>query len=174
MSTRKLNMLTPEPIHLLEEGGDNSEEFVVDEGCQVQRIYVGDGSITTSDEAKFTIWKVTTELIVHKVEPVRVSIPLEIVSYRRYSEFDQLRAEIISKIGKNVQVPELPPKVYWYDYWRFSKINLNRHWLNKRRQGLDNFINKIIKNKDIMESCAKEVNEFLGVSSDVSTRTNSE
>ena len=77
--------------------------------------------------------------------------------YKRYSQFAELRDQLITKKVKNI--PKLPPKLYF----------INDQKLNERQLGLEDFMNELFKNVNILRypeiiefiECPKEIIDIL-------------
>ena len=77
--------------------------------------------------------------------------------YKRYSQFVELRDQLITKKVKNI--PKLPPKLYF----------INDQKLNERQLGLEDFMNELFKNVNILRypeiiefiECPKEIIDIL-------------
>ena len=77
--------------------------------------------------------------------------------YKRYSEFTELRDQLLLKKMNNI--PKLPPKLYF----------INDQKLNERQLGLEEFLNELFKNVNILRypeiidfiKCPKEILDIL-------------
>lgn len=165
MSSRKLEVLVPEPINLINNttGSDDERSNEV----YINKISVGDCSVINTDNGnKFVVWKIS---VIAKNE--YRNMELTILRYKRYSEFVKLRMLMIDELNSVhngnptsiAAMPKLPQNVPWYNKWRYTEVNLNKGWLNKRRQGLEYFINFIISNSDIMDDCKMIIFKFLDI-----------
>lgn len=137
--------------------GSTDRDFVF------QRAHVTDCTIVNGENgAKFAVWKVSLVM-----QPSAGQDPYHpcIVVYKRYSDFYQFREQLIRQCQEahlsNLDLPQLPPRVKWYESWRYQDVNLNKAWLAKRRQGLDYFLNKVLLNQEIVTAARELIVGFL-------------
>lgn len=142
---------------------------VINNSINFSRVQVSDCIIISGDDnTKFAVWKITVRLeqsskITKSRKPV---VSRQIHVYRRYSAFVQFRDELIRIIrlkrpNSEIPVPPLPPGVPWYDIWQYQEVNLEKGWLNKRRKGLEFFMNSVLLNKTIVDLCQGTIRTFL-------------
>ncbi|GAV46685.1 hypothetical protein ZYGR_0A02790 [Zygosaccharomyces rouxii] len=158
----KVDILMPEPISLMD---DESQVRNLNQIYSLQRCQVSDCTIVNGENGtKFAVWKITLLLHPQDTASQQVYYP-RVETFRRYSDFCQLREQLIKRCideqRPNIDVPELPPGVKWYDVWRYQEINLNRKWLSKRRQGLEFFLYHVLLNGELISLARDLVVKFL-------------
>lgn len=140
------------------------------------RVSVTDCTIVKGDNgSQFAMWKISvllqpSEALQATAERPKVASP-QLHIYKRYSDFVSLRAALVDRISaqgdgpKTVlllsKIPKLPPKVPWYEAWKYQTLNFDKKWLIERRMGLEVFLNGVILNRDIVELCRPEILQFL-------------
>lgn len=63
--------------------------------------------------------------------------------YRRYSEFEKLRQDLLQKFKySSTEVPELPGK----DDFSLDRLKRSSQWIEKRRKGLQWFMSNVLLN----------------------------
>lgn len=138
------------------------------------KVFVGNYTLVRGDRngTEYIIWRITLILEPQRAIPNKISDRIMVSPrfdiYKRYSEFVKFRNDLICHLESlkkqdlpdnlrrklnNIIVPELPPKVPWYNLWEYYEINLDRKWLLNRRKGLEFFLNSIFLNKVIVELC---------------------
>ncbi|CAL9734640.1 endosomal/vacuolar adapter protein Ypt35p [Monosporozyma servazzii] len=149
----------------------------------ISKAFIGYATVTGGDGgSKYTVWKITIVLKPrirnsNNAQDHAVSPQIEI--YKRYSDFDQFRNDLWNRIEMlkqqpnqdtirsslmNIKIPELPPKVPWYDMWQYNDVNFNNKWLLRRRKGLEYFLNYVLLDKYIVESCPDIIKAFIHTS----------
>lgn len=166
--SRKINVLMPEPITLMDDessqnGRNRSDSTGLNQNFNFQRAQVSDCTVVNGEHgAKFAVWKVT---LVLQPSDYNASYYPRIVAYKRYSDFYQFRQQIIRQCKEAhenaIEIPQLPPRVKWYETWRYQDINLNKVWLAKRRQGLEYFLNHILLNNEIVTIAKDLIISFI-------------
>lgn len=203
-----ITFLPPEPIKLIDEETDETEEPLLPENnndnnnnrppstyditnrqssssainskYNFLKAFIGYATVTGGDGgSKYTVWKITIVLkprISNRNNDQNHVASPQIEMYKRYSEFDQFRNDLWNRIEmlkqqssqdtirlglKNTTIPELPPKVPWYDIWKYNDVNFNNRWLLKRRKGLEYFLNYVLLDKYIVESCQDIIKSFI-------------
>lgn len=139
---------------------------------------IGNSTVVKGDNGnKYMVWKITI-ILKPRVNPLGsnkdiVASP-QIEIYKRYSDFIRFRTELLNRIAslqrnepdltlyKNMKIPELPPKVPWYELWQYNNVNLDNEWLFRRRRGLEYFLNYILLNRYIVEACQDLIKRFMG------------
>lgn len=170
----KINVLTPEPITLVDDDSlsstrdddaarSRSNSSAVNQNFNFQKAIVSDCTIVNGENgAKFAVWKVTLFL---QPSSENVTYYPRIISYMRYSDFYNFRELLIRRCketqGPVIDIPKLPPRIKWYESWRYQDVNLNKIWLAKRRQGLDYFLNHILLNNAIVTVAKDLIISFL-------------
>lgn len=149
-----------------------------DPGFVFLKAFVGNSTMVSGDDGnKYMVWKVTIVLKPPLNDDQRVTISPKIEVFRRYSDFVTLRNELVEHVKrlkqenignskiimkiKNIQIPDLPPRVPWYDLWQYNDVNLDSRWLLKRRRGLEYFLNYVLLDKYIVEFCRETIRSFL-------------
>lgn len=169
---QKLKYLPPIPIQMLDNGEDEDNDNNVHDVAAMPEhvdynkdnghknnnagkphlntwasdVRIGDCTIVTGSGAgqKFAVWSVTIE----------TSKGGQIHLLKRYSEFDELRNQLLESFPDHVtEIPKLPPKKVFG--------NLKNDFLVKRRRGLEFFIscvllNPVLASSDIVKRFASE------------------
>ena len=166
----KLTIVAPEPLTVLNHTsqGDHSTPLL-DDGTPFKACISDYITVRGDDGSKFTSWKVTA--FVRSNSGVT-----RIRAYKRYSDFLQFRQAVLERLLKcqddtattdaaansvEVELPELPPKVAWYDSWRYNEVNFDKKWLAGRQRGLERFLNGVLQNGKIVRLCRAEIVSFL-------------
>ncbi|CAL9729661.1 endosomal/vacuolar adapter protein Ypt35p [Monosporozyma unispora] len=202
----KLTFLPPEPIKLIDEEADESEELLlqhngdnhnpsistfditnrrrsnsaINSKYNFLKAFIGNSTVIRGNNgSKYMVWKITIVLKPRirniNTDQDHIASP-QIEIYKRYSEIDQFRTDLVNHINMlkqqdnpdnvrlnltNIKIPELPPKVPWYDMWQYNDVNFNKKWLLKRRKGIEYFLNYVLLNKYIVESCQEIIKSFI-------------
>lgn len=158
---QKISVLTPEPIKLVEDDGvDEATSSENEWKSSFQRVYVSDCTIVNGENGtKFAVWKVTMILQNSQENTACCS---SVVTYMRYTDFANFRDVLLQRApSQHTEIPNLPPKVKWYDAWRHQDVNLNKNWLARRRQGLEFFLNHVMLNRDLFDIAKELILEFM-------------
>jgi len=163
---QKLKYLPPVPIQMVDEDQEEDDECTASTGqnhnhsnfhshggstnqkslnAWASDVRIGDCTIVRgSGSQKFAVWSIT----------IQTSKGGHIHLLKRYSEFDQLRSELVRAFPDHVnEIPKLPQKKVFG--------NLNNEFLVKRRRGLEFFIscvmlNPVLANSDMVKRFASE------------------
>ncbi|QLL33163.1 hypothetical protein HG536_0E00730 [Torulaspora globosa] len=151
-----MNVLAPEPITLADD--ESASSLGPTAALNVLRAHVTDCTVVSGENgSKFAVWKVTLEL-------QRPDAPADghpsVAIYKRYSEFRRFRDQLARRCPAS-DLPQLPPRVSWYQSWRYQDVNLDRAWLARRRQGLDYFLNKILLDQTLVAANRELIVRFL-------------
>lgn len=167
--SRKVEVLSPEPIRLVDDEQSNREsglseaEDALNQNFTFLRAHVTDCTVVNGENGcKFAVWKVS--LVLQSFDHNNAYRPC-IDVYKRYSDFFHFREALVRQCKeanlRAVDIPQLPPRVKWYETWRYQEVNLDKRWLAKRRQGLDYFMNKVLLNSTILASARNLIIKFL-------------
>lgn len=162
--SQRINFLPPEPISLVDNEHHREESPVqahFRQTLQFKQIIVGDCTIVNSNQTnKFSVWQV--ELVLAPTDRSGGSSP-RIQLYKRYSDFENLRNRLIQALPSELHqsIPSLPPKVRWYESWRYQDVNFDKKWLAKRRAGLEYFLNQVLLNERVVNSARTCIRNFL-------------
>lgn len=167
--SRKISVLMPEPITLMDDEHSNHEsgsadgEDVLNQNFTFLRAHVSDCTIVNGENgSKFAVWKLS--LVLQSLDNDGVYRPC-IDVYKRYSDFYRFRESLVRQCKESdlhrIDIPPLPPRVKWYETWRYQDVNLNKVWLAKRRQGLDYFMNKVLLNSAVIAIARDLIFKFL-------------
>lgn len=167
--SRKVNVLMPEPITLMDdersiqESMSGEAEDASDQNFTFLKAHVTDCTVVNGENgSKFAVWKVS--LVLQSFDHNGAYRPC-IDVYKRYSEFHKFRESLVRKCKEadlhTVDIPRLPPRVKWYETWRYQDVNLNKVWLAKRRRGLDYFMNKVLLNSTLVSTARDLIVKFL-------------
>ncbi|SCU77847.1 LADA_0A02520g1_1 [Lachancea dasiensis] len=156
--SHNIKFLAPEPISL--ENNEGSSEDLSVPSLHFRDVIVGNCTIVNGQNNKFTVWQV--ELTLAPMQMSGRSCP-KIKVYKRYTDFVNFRDELVRSLPADLRpnVPSLPPKVSWYDSWRYGDANFNNGWLAHRRSGLELFLNQLLLNDKIMAEALECVKRFL-------------
>ncbi|CCH58159.1 hypothetical protein TBLA_0A03600 [Henningerozyma blattae CBS 6284] len=179
--SQKISIIPPEPITLINNETTNAydsqySKTLSTNGLALYKVTVSDCTIVKgSNGGEFAVWKVTVLLtkedssssqednnnVLQEMNYRKIQV------YRRYSDFELFRKQIIDRlkeqqqVGKVVNLPSLPPKVPWYDLWKYQDINLDKKWLNNRQRGLNHFLNHILLDVEIRRVSKDIIIKFL-------------
>ncbi|GME78445.1 unnamed protein product [[Candida] boidinii] len=109
-------------------------------GCHIGEPVIIKGNV--SGGSQYVIWTI-------EFDTVNGS---KIITRRRYSEFEELRAKLMKKYSKMFSIPELPGKTY-------LSSRFNPEVLEERRGGLEFFLSTVVMNPFICD--CEEVKEFV-------------
>ncbi|GME88355.1 unnamed protein product [[Candida] boidinii] len=109
-------------------------------GCHIGEPVIIKGNV--SGGSKYVVWTIEFDTINGS----------KIITRRRYSEFEELRAKLVKKFSKMFSIPELPGKTY-------ISNRFNPEVLEERRGGLEFFTSTVVMNPFICD--CKEVKEFV-------------
>ena len=175
----KLTKIAPEPLTVLNHTsqGDHSTAALLGDGVPFKVCISDYITVRGDDGSKFTSWKVTAFVRGN-------SSVTRIRTYKRYSDFLQLRRALLERLLRchdgddddydtttaatgetapsvELELPELPPKVAWYDSWHYNEVNFDKKWLAERQRGLERFLNGILQNREIVRLCRAEIVAFF-------------
>lgn len=182
--TERLTFLPPEPIKILNEPRDESDEELetthnsasqttqANKRLKFSSVKVSDCTIVTGDNGdRFAVWKITV-FVASRYGPnpptssSPTNIPIgspQIQTYKRYSDFVAFRNSIMNKLGDRMEIPSLPPGVPWYDSWKYQDVNFDKKWLAKRRRGLERFLEQVLLDRELVLLAKNEIRTFLGL-----------
>ncbi|SCV06132.1 LANO_0H22804g1_1 [Lachancea nothofagi CBS 11611] len=153
-----IKFLAPEPINLV--NNESSSEELMTPSLHFRDIRVGNCTIVNSQNNKFTVWQIEVTLAPTGISG-RSSPKIHI--YKRYTEFEAFREKMMQTLSADLRpnVPPLPPKLSWYDAWRYEDANFKSGWLARRRAGLELFLNTLLLNDKILLEGVECIKEFL-------------
>ncbi|SCU85705.1 LAME_0D02410g1_1 [Lachancea meyersii CBS 8951] len=152
--------LAPEPINLVNNESTSDDDENLGPSLHFGNVTVGDCTIVNSEKNKFTVWQI--EFTVSPAKPSERGCP-KIHVYKRYTDFVVFREQLLRRLPPDMaaNVPELPPKVSWYDSWRYEDANFKSSWLARRRAGLELFLNQLLLNDRLLGAALGLVKSFL-------------
>lgn len=156
--TQGVQFLAPEPIHLTD--NESPAENSPQRSLHFKQITVGDCTIVNGQRSKFSVWQI--QLVLSPRSNTGNSSP-HIQLYKRYSDFVVFRESLLGSLPPDLRksVPELPPRVSWYDSWRYQEANFNSSWLARRRAGLEFFLNQVLLNDKLLAKAGTCIRAFL-------------
>ncbi|SCU85326.1 LAFA_0D15082g1_1 [Lachancea sp. 'fantastica'] len=150
--------LAPEPINLANNESTSDDRLVPT--LHFENVTVGGCTIVNSQNNKFTVWQV--DLTLASSGPLERGNP-KIHVNKRYRDFVVFREKLMQELPPvlRTNVPELPPKISWYDALRYEDANFKSSWLARRRAGLELFLNQLLLNDKMLEAALELVKRFL-------------
>lgn len=130
-SLSHLNTVAPVPIELTD---DTVSPDQFNDSSRITDVLVGDYHVILGESAPlYVVWSI--RIVVNGASHSLI------VLYKRYSDIEQFRRELVAAFP-NDQVPELPPK----DNFSLSRLWLSDLWLETRRRGLQWFMTNVLLN----------------------------
>ncbi|KAM3123760.1 hypothetical protein CJJ07_005225 [Candidozyma auris] len=132
-----LNSVAPVPIELTD---DTMSASQFDDSSRITDVLVGDYHIVSGDSApQYVVWSI--RIVVNGASHS------SIVLYKRYSDIDHFRRELVKAFPKD-SIPPLPPK----DSFSLSRMWFSDSWLESRRRGLQWFMTYVLLNPKYQHS----------------------
>ena len=153
-----IRFLAPEPINLV--NNEASTEEWTNRTVHFKHITVGSCTIVNSQNNKFCVWQV--DLTLSPTGRSGAGTP-HIQIYKRYSDFVRFREELMATLSPKLRtgIPALPPKLSWFDSWRYDDANFKSAWLARRRAGLEFFLNQVLLNDSLLVEALACIKKFL-------------
>lgn len=155
---QSIQFLAPEPINLV--NNEPSSDEVTGSSLHFKNITVGSCTIVNSQNNKFSVWQL--EVTLSPTGTSGAGSP-HIRVYKRYTDFELFREKLLRSLTPALRpcVPQLPPKVSWYESWHYGQANFKSSWLARRRAGLEYFLNQVLLNDKVLTEALPCVKEFL-------------
>ncbi|CUS21792.1 LAQU0S04e00892g1_1 [Lachancea quebecensis] len=155
---QSIQFLAPEPINLV--NNEPPADEVTGRSLRFKYITVGSCTIVNSQNNKFSVWQI--EVALSPTGTSGTGSP-HIQIYKRYTDFELFREKLLRSLTPALRpcIPQLPPKVSWYESWHYSQANFKSSWLARRRAGLEYFLNQVLLNDKVLAEALPCVKEFL-------------